>query len=235
MGLRAPSAPQMPQQPKAPLPEFAVQRKKVEQRINADAQGQQDAVNRRLAAQGMLNSGAAIKQQGLIANQATQNREDALAGVDAAENSELARRQEVQDNRDFSANESRLGRDFAANESKLGRDLQGSQFDRSFAQSGSQFDRSFAQAGDQFNKNFGLQKDQFREDKANTAFNRGIATKDLSDEEKTYLNDYTKGYGLNKIKVAAPPPQQQLGYGLEGFGGGLDQFGRRMKKGIRGY
>jgi len=162
MGMRSAGAPQAP---KAPLPEFAAQRKKVEQRINADTQGQQDAMQRRFATQGMLNSGAAIKQAGIVANQAQQNREDALGQVDAAEMGEMARRQEVLDNRDFMSNEAKLGRDFGASESalsrafqagesKLGRDLQGSQFDRSFAQSGDQFDRNFAQQGSQFDRNF---------------------------------------------------------------------------------
>jgi uncharacterized lipoprotein YehR (DUF1307 family) len=169
MGMRSTGAPQAP---KAPLPEFAAQRKKVEQRINADTQGQQDAMQRRFAAQGMLNSGAAIKQQGILANQAQQNREDALGQVDAAEMGEMARRQEIQDNRDFMSNESKLGRDFGASESalsrafqagesKLGRDQQGSQFDRTFAQQGDQFDRNFAQQGSQFDRTFAQQGDQF--------------------------------------------------------------------------
>jgi len=195
MGLRAPQAPQVAQVAKTPLPEFQAQRKKVEQRINADTQGQQDAMSRRFAAQGMLNSGAAIKNQGLVANQAAQNREDALAQVDAAEIGEQQRRQEVVDSRDFAANESRLGRDFAAGESKLGRDFQGSesaiaralqasQFDRSFDHSGKQFDRTFEQSGKQFDKQFGLQKDQFAAERSDQGHNIDVSLAQMKDDQR---------------------------------------------------
>jgi hypothetical protein len=225
MGMRSTGAPQAP---KAPLPEFAAQRKKVEQRINADTQGQQDAMQRRFAAQGMLNSGAAIKQAGIVANQAQQNREDALGQVDAAELGEMQRRQEITDNRDFMSNEAKLGRDFGASESalsrafqagesKLGRDQQGSQFDRSFAQSGDQFDRTFAQQGSQFDKTFnqsnqqfkdtfGLQKQQVGYDRQDQAHNIAIALSDMND------NDYLKYSEAYKAKtgVSLPPrPNKQ--------------------------
>ena len=209
MGLRAPQAPGVAK-PKAPLPEFAMQRQKVEQRVNADTQGQQDAMQRRFAAQGMLNSGAAIKQGNIVANQGTQNKMDAIAGVDAAEMGEQQRRQEIQDNRDFMSNESKLGRDFAGSESALGRAFAASESKAGRDLQGSQFDRTFKQSGDQFNQEFGLQKDQFREDKMNTTFNRGIATKELSDDEKRYMNDYTRGSGLNPISVGQATPKSNF-------------------------
>jgi F0F1-type ATP synthase delta subunit len=53
-----------------------------------------------------------LKQQGIIANQAQQNREEALGAVDAAEMGEMQRRQEILENRDFASNEAKLGRDF---------------------------------------------------------------------------------------------------------------------------
>ena len=202
MGLITPQAPQMPQAPKAPLPEFAAQRQKVEQRINADTQGQQDAMQRRFAAGGMLNSGAAMKQQGIVANQAQQNKTDALAGVDAAEMGEQQRRQEITDGRDFASSQAQMGRDFEGQQAQLGRDFAGSEsaLGRAFSAGESKLGRD--QQGSQFDKTFGLQKDQFREDQSNTTFNRGIATKDLSDEEKAYMNNYTKNTGLNQIPVA---------------------------------
>lgn len=127
MGLRAPTVAAAPQ-PKAPLPEFDVQRKKVEQRIAADTQGQQDAMARRFAASGMLNSGAAIKQQDIVANQAQVNREDALGQVDAAETGEQQRRQEIAD-----------AQNFQAAEAQKGRDIQTQQFGQQFDLSKQQF------------------------------------------------------------------------------------------------
>jgi len=209
MGLRAPQAPGVVA-PKAPLPEFAQQRQKVEQRINADTQGQQDAMQRRFAAGGMLNSGAAIKQQGILANQAQVNKTDALAGVDAAEMGEMQRRQEITDNRDFAANESKLGREFAGSESALGRAFQAGESKLGRDQQGSQFDRSFKQSGDQFNQSFGLQKDQFREDKANTAANRYQAGVELNDQETIdYQNAYNSVAG-KPIVQATPKPRSNF-------------------------
>jgi hypothetical protein len=137
MGMRAPQAPGVP---KPPLPEFQAQRQKVTQRLGADAQGQQDAMARKLAAGGMLNSGAAVKQQALIGQNAAQTREDALQQVDAAEMGEQQRRQEIMDQRDFAANEAKLGRDFQGSESAMARALQAGQFDRQFGMSEKQFD-----------------------------------------------------------------------------------------------
>ena len=240
MGLRTPQAPQMPQAPKAPLPEFAAQRQKVEQRINADTQGQSDAMQRRFAAGGMLNSGAAMKQQGILANQAQVNKTDALAGVDAAEMGEQQRRQEITDGRDFQSSQAQMGRDFEGQQAQLGRDFAGSEsaLGRAFQagesklgrdQQGSQFDRSFQQSGQQFDKTFGLQKDQFREDQGNTTFNRGIATKDLSDDEKRYMNEYTKGTGLNKIQVA-PPEQREDPFSFINTGTTKTYAGGRIRR-----
>lgn len=223
MGLRTP---QNPQAPKAPLPEFQAQRKKVEQRINADTQGQQEAMQRRFAAQGMLNSGAAIKQAGLVANQAQQNREDAIGQVDAAEMGEMQRRQEVQDQRDFISNESKLGRDFQGQESAMARALQSgqfdktfglqerdftrqgeqwkqsfdqgaSQFDRNFAQQASQFDRNFAQQGQQFNDQMGLQKSQQGFDRQDQAHNLGVSISQMDDKDYELYRVFMQGKGVN--------------------------------------
>tara|TARA_R110000868_G_scaffold62962_3_gene189961 strand:- start:15584 stop:16264 length:681 start_codon:yes stop_codon:yes gene_type:complete len=194
MGLRAPGVPAVAQAPKPKIPEFDVQRKKVEQRVNADAQGQQDAMARRFAAQGMLNSGAAIKQQGIVANQATQNREDALQQVDAAEMGEQQRRQEVVDQRDFASNEAKLGRDFQGNESALARALQTSQFDRNFDQQGQQFKDQFGLSKDQF----GLSKEQFAAERADQQLNIAASTANLKGDDRKRYNAYL-------ISVGRPP------------------------------
>lgn len=219
MGLRTPQNPQMP---KAPLPEFQAQRKKVEQRINADTQGQQEAMQRRFAAQGMLNSGAAIKQAGIVANQAQQNREDALGQVDAAEIGEMQRRQEIMDQRDFASNEAKLGRDFQGQESAIARALQKEQFDKgfglqerdftrqgeqwqkSFDQGASQFDRTFNQSNQQFKDQFGLQKDQLGlqksqmgYDRQDQAHNLAVAASQMDDKDFELYRQSMASRGIN--------------------------------------
>lgn len=210
MGLRAPQAPGVAQPPKQPLPEFDVQRKKVEQRANAAAQGQQDALQRRFAANGMLNSGAAIKQQQIAANEANTQREDALQAVDAAEISEAQRRQEVQDQMAFASGEAQKGREFQGSESALARAMQGSQFDRSLAQSGSQFD-----------KNFGLQKQQLGYDRQDQAWNKAIAGAQLKGDQLGRFNSVYQGMGGKPLPGTSPQPA--IGYGT--FGQGAPRLG----------
>lgn len=217
MGLRAPGA-AMPAQPamtKPKLPEFDVQRQKVQQRGNAAAQGQQDAMSRRFAANGMLNSGAALKQQNLIGQEAQRNTEEAIQSVDAAEMGEQQRRQEIVDQRDFASNEAKLGRDFAGSESALQRAQQGSQFDRSFTQQGSQFD-----------KNFGLQNKQFAADRLDQDFNKSVAGSQMKGGQLDRFNEINKGMGRQGL---AAPQKVQPQISMGKYGATQDNpFQRRM-------
>ena len=112
----------------APIPEYDAMRSRLSQRTNADTQQQQDAMQRRFAAQGGMNSGAAIKQQQLVAEQGVQNREQAMEGVNQQEAAQRAQLQAAESQKEFQSQEAAAGRDFTAGESKLGRDLQSSQF-----------------------------------------------------------------------------------------------------------
>lgn len=103
------------------LPEYQKMRDVASQRVNAQGQEQQDVLKRRLASIGNLKSGAALKQEQLINNDIGQQREQAMAGIDAQEAQETQRRQEVKDAQDFTANQSALGR--AAQEAQFGQQL----------------------------------------------------------------------------------------------------------------
>lgn len=76
------------------LPEFDTQRDRVKQQAGADEQANQEALQRRFAAMGALNTGAAIKQASLVTDQADKNKADALGQVDIQE---AARKQQLQD------------------------------------------------------------------------------------------------------------------------------------------
>lgn len=139
MGLRTPPAPQ------EPLPEFEQARRKIASRSAADAEGQQNAISRRYAAMGNLNSGSYIKQQGLAADNAARTREDALSDVTAQESAAQRQINEAQQARDFAAGEAEKQRlygtkeregsqGFSAGQSQLQRDFQGKQFDQTFAE-----------------------------------------------------------------------------------------------------
>ncbi len=109
MGLRQPG---QPQQPKQQLPEYEAMRRRTQQRLESEGQGQQEALQRRFAQVGNLNSGAAIKNEQALQGQIATQKEDALGQIDAQEMGEQQRRQEVQDQMAFQSGEAQKGRDF---------------------------------------------------------------------------------------------------------------------------
>lgn len=171
MGLRQPStAP-------AALPEYDKLRKQTEQRANQQAQQQTEALNRRLASTGNLNSGAAFKQEQNLQNDVAQQREQAMGALDVQEAQELQRRNEVKETRDFAAQEAKLGRDFTAQEAAIGRKLQSDQFGQQMGQQDKQFD---------FQRDY--QTDVFKEQKAQNKFMNALAL----DEKK--MNEFMTKY-----------------------------------------
>lgn len=107
---------------------FDQQRTQVGQRVSAARQQNQDALKRRFAAIGGLNSGAAIKQQQLADDTANQQREQGMAAVNDLE----AQAREVQVNRDFQSGEAQKQRDFQSKQSDIDRQFQDKvfQFDK---------------------------------------------------------------------------------------------------------
>lgn len=178
MGLRQPTT----TPPK--LPEFDKLRTQATQRINAQGGQASDALKRKFASLGNLNSGAAIKQEQKMQAELGEQREQAMAGIDVAEAQEGQRRLEVQENRDFAAGESRIGREFASGEAKLGRDF-----------AGQESALSRALQSEQFGKQFGLQNEVFGEQK-----NQNTFTNKLAGEEHA-LN--VKNTNINTAKALA--------------------------------
>lgn len=156
-------------QPK--LPQYDKLRAQTQQRFSAEGQKQGDALQRKFAALGNLQSGAAIKQQQNLNSDVMQQQEQAMGGIDAQEAQEVQRQKEVQDARDFAANESRVGREFAGAEADKGRTFQAGESALSRRAQGDQFDRSF---GEQVKQN---------------SFTNDMATKEAALNEKmTHYN-----------------------------------------------
>lgn len=103
------------------LQEFELARKRAEQQNNAQVQAQKDALKRRAAAQGNLASGSFIKQEQRVGEAGAERLQTANEAIDAAKNSELARRAEVQAGRDFARSEREAGQGFAAEQAGLQR------------------------------------------------------------------------------------------------------------------
>ena len=192
------------------LPEYDAMRARLTQRSNADVGQQQDAMQRRFASQGGLNSGAAIKQQQLVAEAGAQNREQAMEGVNSQESAERRRLQEAESQkefqsqeaatgrqfqsqeaatgRQFQSKEAQVGRDFAAGESRLGRESQRSMFDvdmgfKEKVQSWSETNEG--KKLDLAYKQFGLAEHE-------SAINQAIAAAGMDDDQREWLG-YAQG------------------------------------------
>jgi hypothetical protein len=101
--------------------EYQLARQRAQQQANAAAQGQKDALKRRFAALGSVNSGAAIKQEQLVDQNAADQVQNATQQIDAAQRAEGRRVKEVEDNRKF-AREERIGsQDFQGGQNALQR------------------------------------------------------------------------------------------------------------------
>ncbi len=158
--------------------QFDVARKRAQQQSDTNLQTRKDALARRFAQLGNLDSGARIKQEENAANDESQNLQNANDTIDAAQQGELRRRGEIKQGQEFASGEAQKGREFATNErlggqgfmsdqNKLSRDAQESQFGRSLGQQASQFGMSLdeqkaarAQQGTQFDKQYGLNEKQ---------------------------------------------------------------------------
>lgn len=104
---------------------FEGHRKMANQRAEANRQNSQDALKRRFASMGALNTGSAIKAQQLADQSSAQQKEQAMLDIDSQE--QAAR--EVQANRDFQAGEAEKQRSFAAGEAEKQRSFTGKQAD----------------------------------------------------------------------------------------------------------
>jgi hypothetical protein len=94
-------------------PTFDLARKRAEQGLASSGQIQNDAIQRRFAAQGGLNSGAFVKAQEGARESAASQRQNAMEGIDAAEAADTARQQEILSGREFSRSERIGSQDFS--------------------------------------------------------------------------------------------------------------------------
>jgi hypothetical protein len=160
MGLRQPG------QAKQPLPEYEAMKRRTQQRLQAEGQTQQDALQRKLASVGNLNSGAAIKAQQTQDLDLARVQEDALGQIDVQEAAEGQRRQEVADAMAFQSTEAQKGRDF-----------QGGMFDQEFGLKNKAFDEEQRARGFQE----AMARREFDRDNATLDFTKIQAIKEMGD------------------------------------------------------
>lgn len=88
-----------------PLNEFELLRQKAMQRARKEGQRATEALQRRFAALGGLQTGAAIKAQQVAQQEAQRIGEERLGDIDIAEAAERQRRKEITEGREFQAGE----------------------------------------------------------------------------------------------------------------------------------
>lgn len=159
---------------------YDVARNRANQRATASGQQGLEAIQRRYAAMGNLNSGAAIRTEQLQNQNNEAQKEDSLRSIDAQELSENT-------GRNYQANQQELARGFQANEAQKARDLQSNQFGQRMT-----FEQSQAkQAQENYLKDYELKKQQMSEDAQSNAFN-----KDLANYQKGHTGGFFGGGGF---------------------------------------
>lgn len=106
------------------LPEYDAMRRRLQSQFSTQRSTADDAMKRRFAAQGMLGSGAYQKSAEMADEQANRDQAEGLQGVDIAEQSELQRRKELGEGRQYQTAEREGAQRFAAEEAAKGRTFQ---------------------------------------------------------------------------------------------------------------
>jgi hypothetical protein len=100
---------------------FDYARKRASDQSAVNLQSRKDALARRFASLGNLDSGARLKAEEKAAQDETSNLTNANEGINAQQNAELGRRREVVQGQQFQAGESEKGRAFAGEQAALQR------------------------------------------------------------------------------------------------------------------
>jgi hypothetical protein len=113
---------------------FELAKKRAQQKATESQQQSTDALKRRFAQMGALQSGAAIKQEQLVAEKTQEQLGQELEGIGAQEAEFNRQQQEVKEGREWQAGQADIQRKFESGESALGR-----AFATSEAQKGREF------------------------------------------------------------------------------------------------
>ena len=166
---------------------FDLLRKKASQGAEAQGQEAQGALQRRFATLGNLKSGAAIKQQQLVGQKVGEAKANALEGIGVAQAGEEAQRAKELEQRDFAADQAKIGREFQSSERQASQKF-GSDFQRSEREAGQKFGAEQAGLGRDFqeklqNKDLAFKDNVFRVE---------------SGFKREQLNQASKEFELNK-------------------------------------
>jgi hypothetical protein len=129
-----------------PLPEFDPIRRRLQNQFSRQRQASGDALTRRFASQGMLNSGAFSKMQQEQERELAQSEADAMGQVDFQEAQEAQRRREIAEGRGFQTSEREAAQKYGTSEREGSQAFNRRMFDDQFGLQQKQFDFQKEQA-----------------------------------------------------------------------------------------
>lgn len=205
-----------------PLGQFEAARNRTRSQFRKTKQETQEALQRRAAARGGLQSGAHAKQLETSSREIGQAEAQALQNVDLQEQAERARLAEIEQQRQFAAGEAEKQRTFASGESALQRKFQQGlqEGQQKFSSGEAEKQRGFAasesalgreQQAQQFDKSYGLSQSQFELDQQTTDFNKLIsmldAGVDFNDPKfQALFQRYSPGQGGGQASATTVQP-----------------------------
>jgi hypothetical protein len=173
----------MAQNPMEQPDEFELARKQAAQQVQSGVQQQKDALKRRFAALGGLNSGAAIKQEQLAEESGAQRLDQANQVIGSAQRKEAQRLREVQEGRDFARSEREASQGFARDMSR--EQMRGQQ---EFASNEAEKQRAFATGERTSSQKFSAEQAKMAQDLQSSQFGKQMEMADRQFAEDQYIN-----------------------------------------------
>lgn len=190
--------------------QFDLARKKAADQSTVDLQNRKDALARRFASLGNLDSGVRLKQEANAATDASHSLQNANEGINAQQQAEIGRRKEVVQGQQFQSGEAQKGRDFSSDQANLQRN-----YGTSERVAGQQFsgEQAAMQRAYLTGERESGQKYATGERLGTQGFQSGEADKQRAQQEDQFLKTY--GLSVNQYHTA------------------MDQFDQTYKEEVR--
>lgn len=203
---------------------FEKARSQAKQETFASKQAAQEAINRRFAQMGMQGSGASIKQQSLIDQQAEEELGKRLEGISGLEQQEIERANEIKQAREYQTKEREAAQnygnlmlqkqqEYATKEREAGQGYASTQTKaaQDFAASQQEKQNAFAQAmdtvqGSRFAEQMKLERDKFDYDKVIGEFNMNMAKSEANKQDifgkgESMATDFIQKFKRNPMRT----------------------------------
>ena len=161
---------------------FEIMRQRIQQQGSAAEQNNVEAMRRRFASMGGLNSGAGIRAEQQVKQQVGAQTAQNLEGVDIQQAQDEAQKAEVEKQRQYATAEREAAQKFAQGERQAGQEFQAGQQAAAMKQQMEQFNKDYAfkkdqfeQAKSQFDRQLDWENQKFQYEKTVDDFNRGMS------------------------------------------------------------